>query len=67
MDQPFDLIKDINGSKEIWKIANKVHHKWKVLSTTKKHFELTVIDKEVGFHCRFLFRVHVLLLLRIYC
>lgn len=44
----FEKINDINGMKELWKVDVKIHHKWSVVSKTKKHFEMIVIDKDVS-------------------
>ncbi|CAK8537179.1 unnamed protein product [Lathyrus sativus] len=35
MARPFAIIKDINDSKELWKIAVRIHHKWSVVSKSK--------------------------------
>ncbi|KAI5441059.1 hypothetical protein KIW84_010498 [Lathyrus oleraceus] len=48
MARPFEMIKDINDQKELWKIVVKVHHKWTVISNNKEHFEMIFIDKEAG-------------------
>ncbi|XP_050920163.1 uncharacterized protein LOC127137785 [Lathyrus oleraceus] len=53
MVRPFDMINNINDRKELWKIGVKVHHKWKVSSTSKEHFEMAVIDKHVFFTLSF--------------
>ncbi|XP_058775896.1 uncharacterized protein LOC131650191 [Vicia villosa] len=46
MARPFENLKDINESKELWKIAVRVHHKWSVVSRNKEHFEMILVDKE---------------------
>ncbi|XP_058776643.1 replication protein A 70 kDa DNA-binding subunit B-like isoform X2 [Vicia villosa] len=35
-----------NDSKELWKVAIRVVHKWKVVSNNKEHFEMIYQDKE---------------------
>ncbi|CAK8561176.1 unnamed protein product [Lathyrus sativus] len=45
MARPFEMINDINDKKQLWKLAVKVHHKWKVTPATKKYFEMLVADK----------------------
>ncbi|XP_058727171.1 uncharacterized protein LOC131598606 [Vicia villosa] len=53
MARPCAKLKEINESKELWKIAVRIHHKWTVLSKTKEHFELILVDKEgTDIHCR---------------
>lgn len=49
MTRPFELVKDINDSKELWKIVVRIHHKWIVVSKNKEHFQMIVVDKEVCF------------------
>ncbi|XP_058762781.1 uncharacterized protein LOC131636142 isoform X2 [Vicia villosa] len=46
MARSFELVKDINDTKEIWKVAVRVHHKWIVVSKNKEHFEMLLCDKE---------------------
>ncbi|XP_058784404.1 uncharacterized protein LOC131659197 [Vicia villosa] len=46
MARPSANLKEINESKELWKIAVRIHHKWTVLSKTREHFELILVDKE---------------------
>ncbi|XP_058783206.1 uncharacterized protein LOC131657869 [Vicia villosa] len=41
-----EKIKDINDTKELWKVAVRVSHKWKVVSNNKEHFEMIFEDKE---------------------
>ncbi|XP_050915325.1 uncharacterized protein LOC127130342 [Lathyrus oleraceus] len=48
MAGPFEKIDDVTDSKELWKVVVKVHCKWLVVSSNKKHFEMTLIDKEVN-------------------
>lgn len=48
MAGPFEKINDTTDSKELWKVVVKVHCKWSVVSSNKKHFEMTLIDKEVS-------------------
>ncbi|XP_058739254.1 uncharacterized protein LOC131611176 isoform X2 [Vicia villosa] len=53
MARPFELVKDINDTKELWKIAVRVHHKWTVVNKNKEHFEMLLCDKEGSdIHCR---------------
>ncbi|XP_058780943.1 uncharacterized protein LOC131655057 [Vicia villosa] len=53
MARPCASLKEINESKELWKIAVRIHHKWTVLSKTKEHFEMILVDKEgTDIHCR---------------
>ncbi|KAI5408452.1 hypothetical protein KIW84_054330 [Lathyrus oleraceus] len=44
MARPFEKITDINKTKELWKIAVKVHHKWTVISNNKEHIQLIFVD-----------------------
>ncbi|XP_058778020.1 uncharacterized protein LOC131652229 isoform X2 [Vicia villosa] len=37
---------DINDTKELWKVAVRVAHKWNVVSNNKEHFEMIFFDKE---------------------
>ncbi|CAI8614855.1 unnamed protein product [Vicia faba] len=46
MVRPFEMIGDINNRKELWKLSVKIHHKWKVSMTNKKHFDIVVVDKQ---------------------
>ncbi|XP_058733797.1 uncharacterized protein LOC131605463 [Vicia villosa] len=46
MARLFEQVKDINDSKELWKIAVRIHHKWTVVSKNKEHFEMILCDKE---------------------
>ncbi|XP_058777014.1 uncharacterized protein LOC131651367 [Vicia villosa] len=46
MTRPFECVKDISDNKELWKIAIKIHHKWNVITNTKQHFEMIVMDKD---------------------
>ncbi|XP_058759281.1 uncharacterized protein LOC131632531 [Vicia villosa] len=46
MARPMEKIIDINDTKELWKVAVRVSHKWKVLSNNKEHFEMIFEDKE---------------------
>ncbi|XP_058742414.1 uncharacterized protein LOC131614895 [Vicia villosa] len=53
MARPFELVKDINDIKELWKVAVRVYHKWTVVSKNKEHFEMLLCDKEGSdIHCR---------------
>ncbi|CAI8587855.1 unnamed protein product [Vicia faba] len=45
MARPFEMISDINDHMELWKISVKIHHKWKVTTASKEHFEMVVFDK----------------------
>ncbi|XP_058784731.1 uncharacterized protein LOC131659576 [Vicia villosa] len=49
MARPFEELKHINDSKELWKIAVRIHHKWTVVSKNKEHFEMILCDKEIWF------------------
>ncbi|XP_058749272.1 uncharacterized protein LOC131622262 [Vicia villosa] len=46
MEQPFENVKDINESKELWRISVCVHHKWSVVSRSKEHFKMILVDKK---------------------
>ncbi|CAK8533328.1 unnamed protein product [Lathyrus sativus] len=46
MARLFEMMNDITDRKDLWKLAVKIHHKWKVITTTKEHFEMVVIDKQ---------------------
>ncbi|XP_058741854.1 replication protein A 70 kDa DNA-binding subunit B-like [Vicia villosa] len=46
MARPMEKVVDINDSKELWKVAVRVVHKWKVVSNNKEHYEMIFQDKE---------------------
>ncbi|XP_058746645.1 uncharacterized protein LOC131619576 [Vicia villosa] len=46
MARPFELVKNINDTKELWKLVVHIHHKWTVVNKNKEHFELVVVDKD---------------------
>ncbi|CAK8536077.1 unnamed protein product [Lathyrus sativus] len=46
MARPFEKICDISDKKELWKIVVKVHHKWTIVSNSKKHLEFVFVDVE---------------------
>lgn len=48
MEMPFEKIIDINETKELWKVAVKVHHKWTIISNKKEHIELIFVDADVS-------------------
>ncbi|KAI5396652.1 hypothetical protein KIW84_062749 [Lathyrus oleraceus] len=48
MARPFEKIVDINETKELWKVAVKVHHKWTVISNNREHIELIFIDVDIS-------------------
>ncbi|XP_058772418.1 uncharacterized protein LOC131646384 [Vicia villosa] len=48
MARPMEKIIDINDTKELWKVAVRVAHKWKVVSNNKEHFEMIFQDKELA-------------------
>ncbi|XP_058773325.1 uncharacterized protein LOC131647452 [Vicia villosa] len=48
MVRPLAKICDINDSNEIWKVSVRVHHKWKVVSNKKEHFEMIFVDVSGG-------------------
>ncbi|XP_045788610.1 uncharacterized protein LOC123883762 [Trifolium pratense] len=41
------MLKDINNTKELWKIAVKVKDIWQVVKDGKESFELVVVDSKV--------------------
>ncbi|XP_058726383.1 uncharacterized protein LOC131597723 [Vicia villosa] len=45
MARPFENIADINDTKDLWKVAVRVEHKWSVISNNKEHFEMIFVDK----------------------
>lgn len=47
--RPFEMVKDINDTKELWKIVVRIHHKWTVISKTKESLKMIVVDKDVSF------------------
>lgn len=47
MARPFELLKNINDTKELWKVDICIHHRWSVVNKNKEHFELIVVDKDV--------------------
>ncbi|CAK8537434.1 unnamed protein product [Lathyrus sativus] len=44
--KPFEMFNGITDCTELWKLAVKIHHKWKVTTTMKEHFEMVVVDKQ---------------------
>lgn len=48
MARSFEKIADINKTKELWKVAVKVHHKRTIISNNKEHIELIFVDAEVS-------------------
>ncbi|XP_058751158.1 uncharacterized protein LOC131624214 [Vicia villosa] len=46
MARPMEKVVDINDTKELWKVAVRVVHKWKVVSNNKEHCEMIFQDKE---------------------
>lgn len=57
MARPFETVSDINNRKELWVIAVKIHHKWKVTTASKEHFEMVVVDKTVSHESNNIFYV----------
>ncbi|XP_058762726.1 uncharacterized protein LOC131636093 [Vicia villosa] len=47
MSRPVERIAEINDGKELWKIVVRIHHRWKVVSNSKEHFEMIFVDKLV--------------------
>ncbi|XP_058751503.1 uncharacterized protein LOC131624572 [Vicia villosa] len=45
MARPFERISDINDTKDLWKVAVRVEHKWSVISNNEEHFEMIFVDK----------------------
>ncbi|XP_058776865.1 uncharacterized protein LOC131651214 [Vicia villosa] len=45
MSRPVERIAEINDGKELWKIVVRIHHRWKVVSNSKEHFEMIFVDK----------------------
>ncbi|XP_058761316.1 uncharacterized protein LOC131634701 [Vicia villosa] len=45
MSRPVERIAEINDGKELWKIVVRIHHRWKVVSNNKEHFEMIFVDK----------------------
>ncbi|XP_058788369.1 uncharacterized protein LOC131662571 [Vicia villosa] len=48
MARPLAKICDINDNKELWKVSIRVHHKWKVVSNGREHFEMIFVDVSGG-------------------
>ncbi|XP_058784467.1 uncharacterized protein LOC131659272 [Vicia villosa] len=48
MARPFEPVKNINDTKELWKAAVCIHHKWSIANKNKEHFELVVVDKDAS-------------------
>src|SRR4051812_26037017 len=48
MARPFELVKNIDDTKELWKLAIRIHHRWTVVNKNKEHFELVVVNKDVS-------------------
>ncbi|XP_058784084.1 uncharacterized protein LOC131658852 [Vicia villosa] len=46
MARPFEELKHVNDSKELWKIVVRIHQKWTVVMKNKEHFEMILCDKE---------------------
>ncbi|XP_058726770.1 uncharacterized protein LOC131598158 [Vicia villosa] len=48
MARPIDSVKDINESKDLWKIAVSCKHIWSVTSSSnKEHIEMVLVDSKV--------------------
>jgi hypothetical protein len=48
MARPFEMIKDINDSKSVWKLAVLVRDLWTVSNSNKRqHIEMVIVDKQV--------------------
>ncbi|KAK2452113.1 hypothetical protein QL285_011107 [Trifolium repens] len=46
MSRGFDAVKDINDSKELWKLAVRVEDLWTVTHRGKEHLEFLILDKQ---------------------
>ncbi|XP_058751685.1 uncharacterized protein LOC131624788 [Vicia villosa] len=47
MARPIEAVKDINDSKDLWKIAVRCKHVWSVISAAKKeHIEMVLVDSK---------------------
>ncbi|WJX53683.1 hypothetical protein P8452_39652 [Trifolium repens] len=47
MARPFEMIKDINDSKSVWKLAVLVRDLWTVSNSNKRqHIEMVIVDKQ---------------------
>ncbi|CAI8619547.1 unnamed protein product [Vicia faba] len=48
MARPIEAVKDINESKDLWKIVVRCKHLWTVTSASKKeHIEMILVDSEL--------------------
>ncbi|CAI8602048.1 unnamed protein product [Vicia faba] len=48
MARPIEAVKDINDSKDLWKIAVRCKHMWTVTSSSnKQHLELILVDSNL--------------------
>ncbi|CAK8569058.1 unnamed protein product [Lathyrus sativus] len=45
MARPLQKINNLNNTKELWKVAVQVYHKWLVLTNNKEHIEMIFVDK----------------------
>ncbi|CAK8530782.1 unnamed protein product [Lathyrus sativus] len=59
MARRFEMINDITDHKDLWKLAVKIYHKWKVITATNEHFEMVVVNKQVtyGLQIRKIFNI----------
>ncbi|XP_058746432.1 uncharacterized protein LOC131619340 [Vicia villosa] len=48
MSRPIEAVKDINDSKDLWKIAVRCKHMWTVTSASnKEHIEMVLVDSKL--------------------
>ena len=48
MARPIEVVKDINDSKDLWKIAVRCKHLWTITSASnKEHIEMILVDSKV--------------------
>lgn len=46
--RPYDNIKDVNESKDLWTFAVRIADAWSVMGKSRQeHFDMVVIDKQV--------------------
>jgi len=47
--RPYDNIKDVNESKDIWNFAVRIADAWSVMGKFKQdHFDMVMVDKQVN-------------------
>jgi hypothetical protein len=47
MSRGFDVVGNVNDSKELWKLAVRIEDIWTVNNRGKEHIEFLILDKQV--------------------